>query len=201
MEGDFGGGPAPLSAAGLARKDAREAEEAAEVLRVALEGVQDATVAVESYKIETERLAKAQQEASAALKKVTDQVDSRAAEVERDRAVLGINRDAASKVQDIQTSAELSRAGFKPGSKLGRTLLGNIEAEEARAHGETMTSAQAQGIQSLVSVLRQTGHNQNQINKIIADMMDVTKSHEDKLRELASEIGQLRQQQRGQAYP
>jgi hypothetical protein len=175
-------------------ENAEKALAVARTLNAGLTGV------VKDAEEKVKRLETEAAEALSKYEKAKTDADARDTDVKKARLGYDLNSAATSRAQDIATGSELAGAGFKPGSRLGRTLLGNIEAEEARAHGETMTTEQAKGIQQLVSALRQTGHNQAQINKIISDMMDLHKSHEDKLRELATELGQLRQQQRGGTY-
>jgi hypothetical protein len=144
-----------------------------------------------------DQASKATTEYGAATKTVTD----REAEVARDKAVHDIHKQTAAAVTATETASELAQAGFKPGSKLGQTLIGDIQAEEARAHGEAMTQAQAAGIHRLVASLQAAGHNQKQINDIIQTMMDLHKSHAEKLTALATALHQLRQNQATRTLP
>lgn len=151
----------------------------------------------------------------AALKKLTAAVKEAEADYKREhearaaldqelktaREVHRINTGAAKAAADVAAGSELAQAGFKPGSVLGRTLLGDINAEEGRAHGERMTSGQAKGITDLVAALRAAGRNQNEINQIIKDMMDLHKSHAEKLIELATALSQIKAQAKAAHNP
>jgi len=99
-------------------------------------------------------------------------------------------------VRDIETKSELDQAGWKGSQKLGGTLRGDINAEEARSHGERMTRGQAQGINQLVEALKAVGNSQETINQIIKEMMDLHLSHAQKLAELWRALSTVKAQVR-----
>lgn len=100
--------------------------------------------------------------------------------------VKGGNRD----VRQARDDAELERAGFRPGA--GRGLMEVVHGEEARAHGQQMSAGQAALVQNMVGHLRQAHASNQQIDGIIRMLMDLHKTHEEKLAALASELSAVR---------
>lgn len=106
--------------------------------------------------------------------------------------------DAAKTVGAGQQAADdavaLAKAGLKPGSVLGQTLLGDIRAEEAFAHGDKLSSAQQIGIQQLIQSFRAMHLTQQQQNDLFKMMHDLHMDTSEKLRLLLESLHQVKQQ-------
>lgn len=184
QEGEFGGvnvqdqmDAQHVLQVGAARHKLEEAKAAQE----------KATAAVAAHAAAAEALARKEKEAEATLEQATKAERARKQEIETAEHLNKIH-------EQNRIGVELTKMGYNPNSAAGQTVMRGIEAKEALAHGERLSSAQTHTISLLINAMENSGTTQERIIQILKDLMDTNKSHADKVEELAAVISGLRAQ-------
>lgn len=141
------------------------------------------------------------------LRKRREQLLSDAATIENEADVT--EREASLSSNELKKDRigvrqqELAGMGLKPGSVLGQTLDSDIELFEKIGtqvpkpgqKGVPVAASEGAAIAKLIASLKSQGNSQAQIEALLSMMVDMTKTHEQKVNALLAALKQSKQQQ------
>jgi hypothetical protein len=169
----------------------RDAEAAAAKLKEAEAAVHADNEAINRHRDATDKLAEAEKKALDRFSAAQGAVTARQAELDKDRAVHGINVQAAQRIQGIEDDTILQQAGYRPGDRQGRDFLRDIRGEESRAAGQGMTEEQLKGNKALDLWLKQHGQNEAQRTELFNLLMSHALTEAQKLEALRQRVARL----------
>jgi hypothetical protein len=174
-----------------AEEKLKAAEAAQQKLKEAEAAVHADNEAINRHKDATDKLAEAEKKALDRFSAAQGAVTARQAELDKDRAVHGINTQAAQRIQGIEDDTILQQAGYRPGDRQGRDFLRDIRGEESRAAGQGMTEEQLKGNKALDLWLKQHGQNEAQRTELFNMLMSHALTEAQKLEALRQRVARL----------
>jgi hypothetical protein len=179
-----------MTAAGSARRQLQQAEEAEQAYAASQQEYEQAQADIKRYKDGTKKLADAIEHATEALGKIVEEFRATEAEISKAKAVHGVNADAARTIQGVQDRAEIEMAGGKY-NRVSQKVMDEVRAMAGTGEGNRMSGQDTAYFNNLLAASRDTGKEQ-MFKAVVAELKNMHIDEAKKWQDLMEVIRQIR---------